>query len=143
MQTELGITHGCEDFRERLKAKQNRLPKGIRTQIRRLKEAGKLEEVALVRKTAEEKRTRRDIAADEFGKTLAEIICTDDPIKEAAAEIKITWLMHAVGMIETQAERNKQIIEILELQPPELQPKIEALMPKIAREVQPLMPLAG
>ena len=144
MDAEQGKTHGCEeteDFKQRLKAKQERLPKGIRTQIRRLKEAGKLEEVALVRKTAEEKIPRHAIAADEFGKTLKEIICTDDPVEEAAAEIKITWLMHAVGLIETQRARTAQLMEILDAQPPEILPQVEALMPGIVKQVEPFMQL--
>lgn len=134
-----------EVFRSKLKTKEKekRFPKGIRTQIRRLKEEGKLEEVALVRKTAEQKRTRRDIAFDEFGKTLAEVICADDPLEQAVAEIRVTWLMHAVGLIETQLERNRQILEIVESKPPELQPKVEAEMPQIARELQHFIPLAG
>ncbi len=132
-----------EIFRSKLKAKEKRLPKSIRTQIRRLKEAGRLEQVAFVRKTAEQKRSRQDIAADEFGKTIIEVVCTDDPIGEAVAEIKMTWLMHAVGFIETQEERKKQILEILDSKPIALQPQIEALMPEIAREVEPLLPPKG
>ena len=136
----------CENpkvFKAKLEAKEKKLPKGLRTQIRRLKEAGKLEEVALVRKTAEQKKTRQAIAADEFGKTLHEIVCTEDPVTQAALEIKITWIMHAVRIIETTDERNAQIEEILKAQPPEILPQVEALMPEIAKQVQPLMPLAG
>jgi DNA-directed RNA polymerase subunit F len=84
-----------------------------------------------------------DIAADEFGKALQEAICTDNPLKEAEAEIRITWLAYAVGMIGSQEERKRELLEILEAHPPELREKILEIMPQIAKEVAPLLPVAG
>ena len=137
-------TKCADELDAKLQAKEPRLSKSIRTYIRRLKESGKWDEAVRLREAMVTRRnTRQKLVADELHKTLAEVICTEDPVKEAAGEIKIIWLMNAANIIPTSQERNTEIIEILESRPPELQPQIEALMPRIRDEVEPLLPTAG
>jgi hypothetical protein len=125
----------------KLQAKEARLPKGIRKYIRRLKQEGLWDEKVKYR-IHQQRNNKHEIATDAIHETLVEVICTEDPVEEAAGQIKIIWLMNAVGIIETTEERKKQILEILDSQPIEIQPQVEALMPSIMREVQPLLPTA-
>lgn len=131
-------------FDRKLKAKEPRLPKSTRAYIRKLKESGKWDEAVKYRqRIVQERRNRQDLATEELHKTIAEVICEENPVQEAAKEIKITWLLNAVGVIETTRERNQEILEILDSQKPEFQPQVEALMPGIRDEVTRFMPLAG
>lgn len=144
------IKTGCEDFDKRLRAKEPRLAKNTRKFIQRLKQADKREEADIVREEAlrekrekREKRDRRALAAEELDKTITAMVYEDDPVKEATAQVKIAWLLKAVGVIETPEERTQEILEILNNQPVHLQPAIEALLPTIRDEVKPFLPLAG
>lgn len=131
-------------FDRKLQVKESKLPKSTRAYIRKLKESGKWDEAVKFRqRVVQERRNRTEIATEELHKTIAEVICQDDPVKEAAGEIKITWLLNAVGEIETTQDRNKEILEILDATPSEFQPRVEQLMPSIRDEVTKYMPVAG
>jgi len=136
---------GCNDeFELRLEAKDPRLPKHLRTYIRRLKQSGKIDEAVKRREHfIHQRRNKAEIAVDELHKTIAEVICTDDPVEEAAGNIRITWLMSAVGLIETPEERKAQILEIFDAAPKHVQEALEPMLPAIRYEVQPLMPTAA
>lgn len=136
---------GCaENFDKRLQAKEPRLAKNTRKFIQRLKQAGKLEDAAIVREKAlRQKVDRRALAAEELNKTITDMICEDDPVKEAVGQVKIAWLLSAVGVIETPEQRKEEILEILDNQPPHLQPVIEKLLPTIRDEVKSFLPLTG
>jgi len=138
------LTSCNDEFEAKLEAKDSRLPKHLRTYIRRLKQAGKIDEALKYREHfIHQRRNKQEIAVDELHKTIAEVICTDDPVKEAAGNIKITWLLNAVGVIETPEERKAQILEIFETAPKHIQEVLEPMMPIIRNEVQPLMPTAA
>jgi hypothetical protein len=134
----------CEDkFEAKLQAKEERLPKSIRTYIRRLKEDGKWEEAVRFRETiTKQRRTRQEFAAEELHKTIAEVICEDDPLKEATGEVKIVWLLNAVGILGTES-RKEEILGILDSQPEQLQPLLEQQLPGIRDRVKTFLPLAG
>lgn len=120
------------------------MPKSTRAYIRKLKEVGLWEEAVKFReRTVQQRRNRQELAVDELHKTIAEVICQEDPVKEAAGKIKITWLLNAVSVIPTTEERNREILEILDSTPAEFQPKVEQLMPAIRDEVAKFMPLAA
>lgn len=139
------IQTGCaEDFGKRLRAKEPRLAKNTRKFIQRLKQAGELEEAAIVREKAlRRKRDRRALAAEELNKTIADMICEDDPAKEAVDQVRIAWLLSVVGVIETPEQRKEEILEILNKLPAHLQPVIEGLLPAIRDEVKSFLPLVG
>mgnify|MGYP001566967931 CR=1 FL=1 len=132
----------------KLKAKEPRLPRRVAAHIRTLKQEGMFDEAMRYReRIIGQKKARYErlqSATDELHKTIREMICTDDPVKEGAANIKITWLFNAVGQITSTDERNREILEILNSVPSEFQPKVEELMPAIRNEVEEkFMPLAG
>ena len=138
------LTSCNDEFEAKLQAKDPRLPKHLRTYIRRLKQAGKIDEAIKHREHfVHQRRNKNEIAVDELHKTIAEVICTDDPVKEAAGNIKVTWLLNVVGVIETPEERKAQILEIYESTPEHVQVVLEELMPLIRNEVSPLMPTAA
>lgn len=140
-------TLGCNDsftLEKKLRDKEPRLPRRVAARIRKLKQEGKFEEaMSLRRRIIGQKIARnekRAAATEELNKTIHEMICTDDLVKEAAANIKITWLFNALEEIQTPEERNMEILEILGSVPSEFQPKVEALMPGIRDEVVRFMP---
>ena len=149
---EIQPTSDCSSQLEsKLRAKEPRLPRRIAAYIRKLKQEEKFDEAIKYRsRIISQKKARNErgqSAAEELHKTIAEVICTDDPVMEAAGEIKITWLFNAVGEIETTQQRNVEILEILSSTPSEFQPRVEQLMPGIRDEVakfmpQPIKPLA-
>jgi len=145
---EIQPTSDCSSQLEsKLRAKEPRLPRRIAAYIRRLKQEEKFDEAIKYRKRIISQKIARNergqSATEELHKTIAEVICTDDPVKEAAGEIKITWLFNAVGEIETTQQRNVEILAILSSTPSEFQPQVEELMPGIRDEVAKFMPVAG
>ena len=142
---EIQPTVDCSSQLEsKLRAKEPRLPRRIAAYIRRLKQEEKFDEAIKYREriiSQKKVRSERDHSAtEELHKTIAEVICTDDPVAEAAGEIKITWLFYAVEEIETTNQRNVEILEILSSTPSEFQPRVEQLMPGIRDEVAKFMP---
>ncbi len=136
-------SQNCSDELDlKLQAKEERLPKSIRTYIRRLKEEGRWEEAVRFREfVIKQKKTRQEIAVDELHKTIKEVICEQDPVKEASGEIKIIWLLNATGEIDQQGRR-EEIINIFDSQPQSLQAVLEKVLPKIRDEMQAFLPLA-
>ena len=142
---EIQPTADCSSQLEvKLRAKEPRLPRRIAAYIRRLKQEERFDEAIKYRKRIISqkiaKNERGKSATDELHKTIAEVICTDDPVAEAAGEIKITWLFYAVEEIETTNQRNEEIMAILSSTPSEFQPRVEQLMPGIRDEVARFMP---
>jgi hypothetical protein len=142
---EIQPTSDCSSQLEvKLRAKEPRLPRRIAAYIRRLKQEERFDEAIKYREriiSQKKVRSERDHSAtEELHKTIAEVICTDDPVAEAAGEIKITWLFYAVEEIETTNQRNVEILEILSSTPSEFQPRVEQLMPGIRDEVAKFMP---
>jgi len=128
---------------KKLRAKEERLSNGIRKYIRRLKESGRWDEaIKLGQIKREEKRNRRDFAAEELEKTLTEVICQDDPLEEASGQIKVMWLLSAVGIM-TVDERKKEMISFLNSVPQEIQAPLEKKLLVIRDGVKQFMPLAG
>ena len=131
----------------KLKAKQDRLPKSIQIKIRRMEETGtwdsgiKFREEFLKQKHT----TRVEVAAEELNKTLAEVICTDDPLTQATGEVKVLWLLSAVDELPTD-NRRTEILETLNSKPEPLKGQLELQLPLIrdwAKQYLPSLPLAG
>ena len=142
---EIQPTSDCSSQLEvKLRAKEPHLPRRIAAYIRRLKQEERFDEAIKYRKRIISqkiaKNERDQSATDELHKTIAEVICTDDPVAEAAGEIKITWLFYAVEEIVTTNQRNEEILAILSSTPSEFQPRVEQLMPGIRDEVARFMP---
>ena len=139
-------TLGCDNvnLEKKLRAKELRLPRRVAAHIRDLKQQGRFEEAMSLRKRIIDQKTTRykkqRAAVEELHRNIHEMICTDDLVEEAVGNIKIIWLFNATGDIQTTDERNREIIEILNLVPSEFQPKVEARMPAIRDEMVKFMP---
>lgn len=131
---------------KKLRAKKERLSPGIRKYIRRLKESGRWDEaIKLGQIRRDEKRNRIEVAAEELEKTITEVICEEDLLKEASGQIKVIWLLNAVGVLSTD-ERREEMISFLNSVPQEIQTPLEEKLPAIrdgVKQFMPLMPLAG
>ena len=131
----------------KLQAKQDRLPKSIQIKIRRMKETGTWDSGIKFREEflKQKHHTRVEVASEELNKTLAEVICTDDPLIQATGEVKIVWLLSAVDNLSTD-ERKAEILEILNSKPEPIQGELERQLPVIrnwAKQYLPSLPLAG
>lgn len=128
---------------KKLRAKEPRLAPGVRKYVRRLKQSGRWEEgIKTGQIKREEKRSRMDYAAEELEKTITEVICEDDPLNEASGQIKVLWLLSAVGELSSE-ERKEEMENFLDSVPRNLQPALVQRMRVMAREVERFMPLAG
>lgn len=137
-------TSGClKELDKKLQAKEPRLPKSIRICITRLKKSGRWDEaIKLGQFTRDQKRTRLDYAGEELEKTLVEVICEDDPLKEASQEVKAIWLLGAVGALNVD-ERKAEMIDVINSVPQNIKPALEERLPAIRHEVEPFLPVAG
>lgn len=137
------LSQDCSDELDlKLQAKEDRLPKSIRSYIRRLKEEGKWEEAIKYRESINrQRRTRQEAAVEELHQTIKDVICEDDPLKEATGEVKIVWLLSATGVIGKEG-RKEEILNILDAQPKKLQPMLEQALPQIRDDMKPFLPLA-
>lgn len=128
---------------KKLQTKEVRLAPSIRKYIRRLKQSGKWDEaIKLGQIKREQKRTTFEYATEELDKSITEIICTDDPVEEAAKQIKTVWLLNATGEL-SQKEREDEMERIFSGIPAEVQTSLEERMPAIRDAVKRFMPLAG
>ena len=86
--------------------KFNRLPKGIRKRIRRMKEAGEVDEAFAYRSKFIQKE-----ASKRLNGSLKAIEDIQDTVEIRAQSIKVFWLMHAAGEIDFD-ERFESIKEL-------------------------------
>ncbi len=131
------------NFEVLLEKKEPRLPKSVRTYIRRLKQDGNLQQALTVRETAiKTKRTRDQKAQDELDKTVSEMLITQNPNLEASRTVKTIWLLYATGDL-TQKQRNDEINDFLNSlnnKAPEIVSYLDTVLPNIRDEVIPLLP---
>lgn len=134
---------GCaSEIDAKLQAKVERLPQSISKKIRRMKESGTWDEAIKYREAVvKQRKSRLEEATEELHEKIAEVICTDDPLTEATGEIKIVWLLNAVGELNSD-DRRAEILEILNSKPQPIQGELERQLPGIRDWARQYLPLA-
>lgn len=132
-QKELG---SLKDQRER------RLPKSIRTYIRRLKADGQFEKAMAVAQEVRERKlqARQQNAERELYRSVRELLETEDPQVQAVEEIRAIWLLYASGVIDSD-EKTAELLVTLDSKSPDLKAFLEGRLTDIREELRPFLPL--
>jgi len=123
-----------------LQKKEERLPKGIRAYIRRLKETGDWDKAVGFREDSLRKRAldRQGRAKRELNKTIVNLLQSDDPIEQGKDEVKAVWLMYAAGILQSD-QKVSDILEILDSKAENLKRELEENLPAIRDEIRILL----
>lgn len=121
--------------------REQRLPKSIRTYIRRLKADGQFEKAMAV---AQEVRGRKlqagqQNAERELYRSVRELLETEDPQVQAVEEIRAIWLLYASGVIDSD-EKTAELLVTLDSKSPDLKAFLEGRLIDIRKELQPFLP---